>query len=58
MDLVVRNARLSNGVLTDIGILAGRIVAIQPGLVADAPAYDAEGCLVCAGLVETHIHLD
>ena len=58
MDLVVRNARLSNGTLTDIGVVDGRIAAIQPGLVADAPSYDAEGCLACAGLIETHIHLD
>ena len=58
MDLIVRNARLPNGDLADIGTEGGRIVVIQPGLVADAPIYDAEGCLVCAGLVETHIHLD
>ena len=58
MDLVVRNARLSSGELTDIGVVAGRIAAIQPGLVTDAPSHDAEGCLVCAGLIETHIHLD
>ncbi len=58
MDLVVRNARTIAGDLTDIGVEAGRIVAIQPGLVADAPTYDAEGCLICAGLIETHIHLD
>ena len=58
MDLVVRNARLSSGELTDIGVVAGRIAAIQPGLVTDAPSHDAEGSLVCAGLIETHIHLD
>ncbi len=58
MDFIVRNARLANGSLTDIGVIGGRIAAIQPGLAADAPSYDAEGCLACAGLVETHIHLD
>ena len=58
MDLIVRNARLSSGELTDIGVIGGRIAAIQPSLVADAPMYDAESCLACAGLVETHIHLD
>ena len=58
MDLIVRNARLSSGELTDIGVIGGRIAAIQQGLVADAPMYDAESCLACAGLVETHIHLD
>ena len=58
MDLIVRNARLSSGELTDIGVIGGRIAAIQPSLAADAPVYDAESCLACAGLVETHIHLD
>jgi len=42
----------------DIGIEKGRIAAIQPAIQADAPSYDAEGCLACGGLIETHIHLD
>ena len=58
MDLVIRNARIFGGPPVDIGIAAGRIVAIEAGLAADAPAYDAAGHLACAGLVETHIHLD
>ena len=61
IDLIVRNVRLasdSEAQAVDIGVESGRIVAIQPGLAADAPAYDADGCMVCAGLVETHIHLD
>ncbi len=61
MDLIVRNARLSHAPetpLVDIGVKAGNIVAIEPTLQADAPMFDAEGCLVCGGLVETHIHLD
>jgi len=58
MDFIVRNARLTNGDVVDIGVTGGRIAAIQRGLAADAPSYDAEGCLACAGLVETHIHLD
>ncbi|MBN8874913.1 MAG: amidohydrolase family protein [Rhodospirillales bacterium] len=66
MDLIVRQARLvhpsgdssPDAPLLDIGIESGRIVAIGPQLAGDAPAYDAAGRLVCAGLVETHIHLD
>ena len=61
MDLIVRNARLSHrpgDELIDIGVENGRIVAIEHALGADAVAYDAGGRLVCAGLVETHIHLD
>ena len=58
MDLVIRNARLAEGDTVEIGIQAGRIAAIERSITADAPAYDAKGCLACAGLVETHIHLD
>jgi cytosine deaminase len=61
MDLIVRNARLSNAPeapLTDIGVAGGIIVAIEPGIAAEAQIFEAAGCLVCAGFVETHIHLD
>jgi cytosine/creatinine deaminase len=58
MDLVIQNARLFDGSSVDIGLSRGKIVAIQRALCADAPFYNAEGHLACAGLVETHIHLD
>src|SRR3978361_2564205 len=64
MNFVIRNACIfggspgSGGAVVDIGIEAGRIVAIEANLITDAPGYDAAGHLVCAGLVETHIHLD
>jgi cytosine/creatinine deaminase len=58
MDLIIRNARLSGGSPVDIGVSGGKIVAITSGLAAEAPVYDAGGHLACAGLVETHIHLD
>jgi cytosine deaminase len=61
MDLVIRNARLAaapEDPPTDIGIDHGTIVAVQNNLSSDAPHYDAHAHLVCAGLVETHIHLD
>ena len=58
MDLVIRNARVFGGSPVDIGFSRGKIVAIEAGLCIDAPSYDAEGHLACAGLVETHIHLD
>jgi len=62
LDLVVRKARLADGAgsppLVDIGFQDGRIAAIEPTIQSDAPIHDAEGCLCCAGLIETHIHLD
>lgn len=61
MDLVVRNAQLAAalpGELVDIGVAAGRIAAIAPRLAAAGNSFDAAGRLACAGLVETHIHLD
>ena len=59
MDLVVRGARLAGGAgAVDVGIAAGRIVAIAPGLETDASSVAADGCLLLPGLVETHVHLD
>jgi cytosine deaminase len=59
MDLVVQGARLPDGSgPVDVGIAAGRIAAIGPGLPTDSPVIAAEGCLLLAGLVETHVHLD
>jgi cytosine deaminase len=61
MDFVIRNARLPGSPddpPIDIGIEAGRIVVIGRGVPADIPGFDAAGNLACAGLVETHIHLD
>lgn len=61
MDLIVRNARLAGAPEAppvDIGVQAGRIVAVDPHLAAEAQEFDAAGSLVCAGFVETHIHLD
>ena len=60
MDLIIRNARFAGrpAEVMDIGIARGRIVAIEPGLSADADIYDAKGRLACPGLIETHIHLD
>ena len=61
MDLIIRNARLNTRPeegLVDIGVENGRIAAIAPKLAAQGKEHDAGGGLVCAGLIETHIHLD
>ena len=58
MDLIIRNACLDGNQPVDIGIAAGKIAVIKPNLIADTPSYDAGCHLTCAGLIETHIHLD
>jgi cytosine deaminase len=61
IDLIIRNVHLpdhARDATFDIGIGKSRIVAIERGLAAEARTYDGEGRLACAGLVETHIHLD
>ncbi len=60
MDLILRNALLASapGRPTDIGIAAGKIVALAPQLAAEAQELDVGGRLVSPGFVETHLHLD
>ena len=62
MDLILRNGRVPRGAQTsdraDVGIDAGRIVAIEHGLQASGPEIDLGGRLISASLVETHLHLD
>jgi cytosine/creatinine deaminase len=61
MDLIVRNVRLADrpeAAPVDIGVVGGRIAAIGQGLGDAGESYDAQGRLACAGLIETHIHLD
>ena len=59
LDLILRSARLAGAPTTvDIGLEGGRIAAIEAAISADAPKLDAGDRFVCAGLVETHIHLD
>jgi cytosine/creatinine deaminase len=61
MDLIIKNVRPvigHDGSPVDIGVAGGKIVAIGPGLAGECEIYDAGGRLVCAGLIETHIHLD
>ena len=59
-DFVWRDARLAGRETetVDIGVRAGRIAAIAPGLVCDAPEERLGGRLVVPGFVDTHIHLD
>jgi cytosine deaminase len=56
-DLVVRNARLLDGRLVDLGIEDGRFVAVG-GQVDGTKVIDAGARLVTAPLVDCHLHLD
>lgn len=62
MDLIIRNARPADRPAgsgpVEIGVADGRIAAIGHGLGEAGEIYDAQGRLACAGLIETHIHLD
>jgi cytosine deaminase len=62
MDLILRNGRVLRGGeaadVVDVGIDAGRIVAIEPGLQAPGREIELGGRLVAPSLVETHVHLD
>jgi cytosine deaminase len=60
MDLIIKRARLADNAdeIFDIGIEAGRIVAMAPTLDGEAEIVDAGGRLVAPGFIETHIHLD
>ena len=61
-DLILRNARLANGgpasATVDIGVVGGRIAAIEPRIPAGGESVDAGGRFVSPGLVESHFHLD
>jgi cytosine deaminase len=60
LELVVRRARLPGAGPgpVDIGIEAGRVVAVATRIDADCPELHAQDRLVVPGLVDTHLHLD
>jgi cytosine deaminase len=59
LDLVVKNLRLRDrDAPVSLGIANGRIAAIEPAIVCDAPVMDAAGMLGLPGFVDTHVHLD
>src|SRR4051812_15555335 len=57
-DLIVHNARLSDGRRLDIGVQDGRIAATERGLPAGGPEIDAGDCLVSPPFVDAHFHMD
>jgi cytosine deaminase len=58
-DLLVREARLLDGTVTDIGVLDGMIAAMAPALGGAADrVIAADGGLVTPRFVNGHLHLD
>lgn len=58
MDLILRNAVIHDGERVDIGIEAGKVVAIGTSLEGSGEQIDLQQRLVVPGFVETHLHLD
>jgi cytosine/creatinine deaminase len=60
IDVVVRNARLLDGRVVDLGIVDGLYVGVGDGDLHVEPglALDAEGGLVTPSFVNAHMHLD
>jgi len=61
-DLIIRNPRVvtrDQVIAVDIGIRAGRIAGITPGLRDSAPEeIDASGLHVLPGLIDSHVHFN
>ena len=59
LDLVFRAAAIpGRAAAVDIGVSGGRIAAIEPAIVCDAPEIPVGGRLALPGFVDSHIHLD
>ncbi|MEK8085571.1 amidohydrolase family protein [Aquabacterium sp. A3] len=60
LDLIIRHANLPDGRQdVDVGIQQGRIVAVEPGLAAQAAEeLDAAGQLLSPPFVDAHFHMD
>ncbi len=60
LDLIIKGGTLVTAgetVVTDLGVLEGRIVALGPELLG-ARVVDARGLLVLPGAVDPHVHLE
>ena len=59
VDLLVKNAVLTDGRKVDIACEGGVIVGLEPGIGAEAgQVIDAGGCLVAPPFVDPHFHMD
>lgn len=59
VELVIGAARLRNGQVVDLGVRAGRVIAVADrGTLRAAATIDADGRLVTESFVNGHLHLD
>ncbi|MEW6556562.1 MAG: amidohydrolase family protein [Elusimicrobiota bacterium] len=61
MDIIIKNAKLENGKIVDIGIKKGKIVEIKSEVrcpKSDVQIIDAKRNLVTPTFIDSHIHLD
>jgi N-acyl-D-aspartate/D-glutamate deacylase len=63
LDLVVRGGRVVDGtgasaLVADVGVVGGRVAAVEPGLARAGRELDADGLLVTPGFVDVHTHYD
>ena len=58
-DLIVKGGLMPDGRQADIAIAKGRIVAVEPGITAEASqVIDASGKLISQPLIDCHFHMD
>jgi len=65
LDLIIRNGLVLDGMgaparRADLGLAAGRIVAVEPGGIeaGETPWLDATGLIVAPGFIDIHTHSD
>jgi cytosine deaminase len=59
LDLIIKNAVLSDGRRVDVAVAGGEIAAVEPELSAAAEqTIDAQGYLLSPPFVDAHFHLD
>lgn len=59
LDLIIKNAVLSDGRRVDVAVTGGKIAAVEPELSAAAEQnIDAQGYLLSPPFVDAHFHLD
>ncbi|KAJ7380790.1 hypothetical protein OS493_007172 [Desmophyllum pertusum] len=63
-DLIIRNGRVLDpasglDIIADVGVKSRRISSVVPHLegISGLEEFDASGCIVTAGLIDSHVHV-